>query len=337
MMVFENKSLKALNTFGMDIRARYFAEVGSDQDVKELKDKGYLNADNVLILGGGSNILFLGDYDGMVVRVINKGIQKIREDEQHVWLACAAGEIWDEVVEYAVNHGWGGLENLSLIPGTVGASPIQNIGAYGSELQDVFEHLEAISLETGEIKVFRRHECRFGYRDSIFKQEAKGQYLIMQLVFRLKKHPVPNLSYKALQDEVRRSAREPDIRTIRNIVCEVRRSKLPDPALLGNAGSFFKNPTVRMEKWEEIKSKYPTVVCFEQEGTFKLAAAWLIDQCGWKGEKVGNVGVHENQPLVLVNYGNAKGREVLDLAEKIKDSVLNKFGVNLEMEVNIVG
>ncbi len=338
MIIRENYSLKSLNTFGINVDAKYFTEVASINEIGETS--GFIRSGqmNHLILGGGSNILFTKNFDGIVLKISLRGIELVKEDADHYYVKAMAGENWDEFVDYCVAHNYAGLENLSLIPGTVGASPIQNIGAYGAEIKDTFHELEMLDLETGKIIVMKPEECRFEYRNSIFKNELKGRIIILSVTFRLSKTPSLLTDYGAIKDElVKMGIKKPTIQNIREAVISIRQSKLPDPNEIGNAGSFFKNPSVTAFVHSDLKNRYPNLVSFPQkDGTYKLAAGWLIEQCGWKGRRAGDAGVHEKQALVIVNYRNAGGNEILDFSEKIKQSVLDKFGVALEREVNVV-
>jgi UDP-N-acetylmuramate dehydrogenase len=336
MNLRQNVSLKKYNTFGIDVSAKYFLEVGSVSDIQNyLDDRKQFP---LLILGGGSNILFTKNFNGTVLKNNIKGIEKIKEDDEYVYVKAGGGEAWHEFVMHCIKNNYAGLENLSLIPGSVGAAPIQNIGAYGVEQKEVFSSLEAINLHENKLKVFTRSECNFGYRDSIFKREAKNKFIITSVTFRLNKKPVFNTSYGAIHQELERMGiKELSISAVSQAVCNIRRSKLPDPASIGNAGSFFKNPTVPKEKYEKIKKEFPAIVAYPAaEGEMKLAAGWLIEQCGWKGKSFGNYGVHKDQALVLVNYGCANGNEIYELSEKILQSVKEKFGVVLEREVVII-
>lgn len=339
MEIQKNISLKPFNTFGIDVTAKEFVEVKKMDDVKALIKKGVFKDKSFFILGGGSNVLFSKDYDGILVKNSLKGIHTIQGENNEVIVKAGGGEKWEDLVFFCVDKGLGGIENLCLIPGTVGAAPIQNIGAYGVEIKDVFHSLEAIDLETGEIEGFNKSQCRFGYRDSIFKQEYKGKYMIISVSLLLEKDAMPNTSYGAIQEEVERLGvgDNPDIRAVCDAVASIRRSKLPDTVLIGNAGSFFKNPVVKTHKFEMIKTKYPNMP-FYQAGAemFKIPAGWLIEQCGWKGKQKGNAAVHDKQALVIVNLGKATGREVLSLAADIQASVKDKFDIELEMEVNMI-
>ncbi|MCU0341582.1 MAG: UDP-N-acetylmuramate dehydrogenase [Spirosomaceae bacterium] len=333
-----NVSLKTYNTFGIDVTARYLVEADNEQDIDTLFQLPDFEKLPKLVLGGGSNLLFTQDFNGVVLKNNIKGIEIVKEDADHVWVQVGAGENWHEFVLYCVERDWGGLENLSLIPGTVGAAPIQNIGAYGVELSATCEQVEAIALTDGKKRVFSREECRFGYRDSIFKHEAKGQYIITSVRFRLSKYPVLQTSYGDIQKTLDQlNPKRLNIKAVSDAVVKIRRSKLPDPAEIGNAGSFFKNPEVALTVFEQLKTQYPDLPSYETDPhTRKIPAAWLIEQCGWKGKRVGNVGVHTRQALVLVNHGNARGEELRQLSEKIKASVQQQFGISLQVEVNIL-
>jgi len=334
----ENFSLHSFNTFHIESAARYFTEVNSIECFSQLIASGKLNENPLLILGGGSNLLFTGNFKGIVVHIINKGIEIISRTENKVTVKASAGENWHDFVTYCVNEGFGGLENLSLIPGNVGSCPIQNIGAYGVEVKDSFHSLEAINLQTGELVVFSNEECRFGYRDSIFKRDLKGKYAIWSVTFELKLNPVVHIEYGAIKDELAAMGTDyPGIADVSKAVCSIRQKKLPDPNMLGNAGSFFKNPTVDQKSTEKLLESFPKLVFYPAGNEMvKLAAGWLIEQCGWKGHREGDAGVHENQALVLVNYGNASGSNILTLAHRIQNSVYERFGVKLDMEVNVI-
>lgn len=334
----EDFSLHSFNTFHIDSVARFFTEVNSIEKLRELISSGKLNDNPTLILGGGSNLLFTGNFKGIVVNIINKGIDIIFRTEDSVIVKVAAGENWHEFVTYCVNQGFGGLENLSLIPGNVGSCPIQNIGAYGVEVKDYILSVETVDLQSGEILIFSNEECRFGYRDSIFKKDIKGKIAICSVTFELKLNPVVHLEYGAIKQELFSMGIEnPTIADISQAVCAIRQSKLPDPKLLGNAGSFFKNPTVDQKFAEKLAETFPNLVSYPfGDAKVKLAAGWLIEQCGWKGFRDGDAGVHEKQALVLVNYGNASGSSLLTLAHRIQNSVYERFGVQLEMEVNVI-
>jgi UDP-N-acetylmuramate dehydrogenase len=336
MQVLQSYPLKKHNSFGIDILANSFATFSDTHQLLDLlKKPGH---DELLILGGGSNLLFTRNFDGLVLKNEIKGIRKIKEDEANVYITAGAGENWHQFVMYCIDNQYAGLENLSLIPGNVGASPMQNIGAYGVEIKDVFHELEALHIQDRQVVRFGLHDCRFGYRESVFKHIYKGQFVILNVTFKLRKHPHLNVSYGALQQELERMGiTELNIRCISDAVINIRRSKLPDPAEIGNAGSFFKNPEITVEKFNELKEQYPAIVGFPvDDGRVKLAAGWLIEQCGWKGFRRGDAGCHAKQALVLVNYGNATGSEIYQLSEEILQSVKEKFGVVLEREVNVV-
>jgi len=339
MLIKENHSLKNFNTFGIDVSARYFAEVKTPEELRQVFERFPAEITPPhLLLGGGSNLLFTANYQGLVIKINLKGLDVVEENESEVVIKAAAGEDWDQFVEYCVLHGWGGLENLSLIPGQVGSSPIQNIGAYGVEVKDCFESLEAYEKSSGNLRNFSAEACRFGYRDSIFKREAKGEYVILSVSFRLrKKDHLLKLGYGAIQTELQqRGISQPTITHVREVVCSIRQSKLPDPAVTGNAGSFFKNPVLKQAAYQRLRAEHPGLVAFPDKGGIKLAAGWLIEQAGWKGYRQGDAGVHPLQALVLVNYGKASGKELAALSEKIKASVKKIFGVELETEVNII-
>lgn len=336
MAIAENVSLRAFNTFGIDARARQFLELSEAAELPALHKAGLRPA---LVLGGGSNVLLTRDVDGLVLKNNIHGIQVLREFENKVWVKAGGGENWHSFVQWAVAQGFGGVENLSLIPGTVGAAPIQNIGAYGVELKDVFVRLEAFDWESGRFVQFSKPACRFGYRDSVFKHEGKGRYLITAVVFSLqKKQHRLNTSYGDIQKTLAAmQVNQPDIATVSEAVIRIRSSKLPDPAQIGNCGSFFKNPETDRSVLERIRTTHPHVVAYDlPDGRVKIPAGWLIEQCGWKGKRVGNTGCYEKQALVLVNYGGATGAEVQQLAADIIASVRQTFGVSLEPEVNMV-
>lgn len=333
-----NLSLKPFTTFGIDVRASEFTTVSSLDELRNVTTELQAKHTPMLILGGGSNLLITRDFEGCVVKIDNKGIEIVSENEDFVRVKASAGENWHDFVMWCVGRGYGGIENLSLIPGNVGSSPIQNIGAYGVEMKDSFESLEAFHIDKGEVLTMKREDCRFGYRDSIFKQELKGKAVIWAVTFRLSKHPVVQIDYGAIQEELKSmGCSNPGIAEVSQAICNIRQSKLPDPAVTGNAGSFFKNPTIGAEQADFLKASYPGLVAYYlPDGNVKLAAGWLIEQCKWKGFRRKDAGVHEKQALVLVNYGQATGSEILKLAEEIQQSVLEKFDVLLEMEVNII-
>jgi len=333
----EHVSLQPLHTFGLPVSARWYIEIESQRAALEFLMDNLHPPAPILVLGGGSNVFFTQDVDRLVLHNRILGREVIDEDEQHVWLRVGAGENWHQIVLFALQNEWGGIENLSLIPGSMGAAPIQNIGAYGVELKEVFHSLEAIALETGQVRTFTREECEFGYRDSIFKRWAKGKYLITHVTMRLDKQPQLNTSYGAIETELQRLGKAPSIHSISEAVLNIRQSKLPDPAEIGNAGSFFKNPIVSQARFEQIQSQYPTVPHYPAgDDQVKVPAGWLIETCGWKGHRVNQHGVHAKQALVLVNYGGATGQDLYQLSEDILQSVRARFGIELEREVNVV-
>lgn len=337
-MVSENVLLQSYNTFGIPVTARYFASFAGEEALTALLQDQHNSRLPQMILGGGSNILFTQDYNGLVLKNEIKGMSIVREDNDHVYVKAGAGENWHGFVQYCIGKDLAGLENLSLIPGNVGASPMQNIGAYGAEIKDTFYELEALHLQDRQVVTFNNADCHFGYRESVFKKEYRNQFAILSVTFRLNKTPHFNTSYGAINEELERmGVRELSIQAISQAVINIRSSKLPDPAKIGNAGSFFKNPSVDAGKYESLKAAFPGVVAYPlPDGHYKLAAGWLIEQCGWKGFRNGDAGVHAKQALVLVNYGHATGKEIYDLSQQVLDSVLEKFGVQLEREVNIV-
>ncbi|MDQ3072564.1 MAG: UDP-N-acetylmuramate dehydrogenase [Bacteroidota bacterium] len=336
--VRERVSLAPYNTFGINISAAHFIEVTSKAHVLALCADKRLSAMSRLVLGGGSNILFTQDFDGLVVLNRLKGLEIISETDEFAIIRAGSGEVWHELVKYSLDKGLNGIENLSLIPGTVGAAPIQNIGAYGVELKEVFHSLEAIDLQSCSPISFVAADCRFGYRDSIFKREGKGRYFITSVSLKLSKVPKLDLSYGAIVKTLSEMGiSSPDASAVSEAVCRIRRSKLPDPAVLGNAGSFFKNPEIPAAQYQMLKEINTAIPGYAVEGgNIKVPAGWLIEQCGWKGKKVGNTGAHKDQALVLVNYGNASGNEVAALSAEIRRSVLQKFGIPIEPEVNIL-
>ena len=332
----ENGSLKKKNTFGIDASARRLASFADPGELAALLEQSH---SPLLILGGGSNILLTQDIDGTVLINGIKGIDLVDEDERYLYVQAGAGEVWHEFVQHCIGRDWAGVENLSLIPGSVGAAPMQNIGAYGVELKDVFHSLEAYDLEEKTTRLFTLNDCRFGYRESIFKHEFKNRFIILNVTFRLSRTPVFHTEYGAIRDELAK-AKLPglSIKAISDAVIRIRTAKLPDPAQIGNAGSFFKNPTIPNDRYNKLKEEFPAIVGYPDPNgeVTKLAAGWLIEQCGWKGFRRGDAGVHAQQALVLVNYGHATGREIYDLSEDILGSVREKFGITLEREVNII-
>ncbi len=337
MHIEENKNLKAYNTFGIEAIAPYFCEVYTVKELQEIFRNEKFRDMPLLILGGGSNILFTKDPEGLVVSNKIEGISLIEEDEQHVVVKAGAGVVWHDFVLHTIAQGWGGLENLSLIPGTTGAAPMQNIGAYGVEIKDTFLELEAIKRADGSLHTFTNEDCCFGYRSSVFKTTEKDKYVIATVTFRLTKQPVFNTSYGAIQETLDAGGiTELSLKAVSDAVISIRQSKLPDPKVTGNAGSFFKNPVIDEALFNRLKEKYPAVPSYPQADGIKIPAGWLIEQAGWKGYRRGNAGVHDKQALVLVNHGGANGEEIRQLAEDIQASVMEKFGVELETEVNFV-
>ncbi|WP_347159340.1 UDP-N-acetylmuramate dehydrogenase [Pontibacter chitinilyticus] len=338
MLLQSDVSLKPYNTFGIDVNARHFARFNSVEELQQLLQMPELQQAEKLVLGGGSNLLFTKDFDGVVLQNGIKGIAVVREDEEHVYVKAGGGEVWHDFVRFALESNFGGVENLSLIPGTVGAAPLQNIGAYGVELKDVFHELEAVHLPTGEVHTYDNASCHFGYRESIFKNDKKGQYIVTHVTFRLQKQHVLNTSYGAIQSTLQEmQVQQPSIQDVSAAVCHIRQSKLPDPKQIGNAGSFFKNPEIPLPQYENLKAQFPNIPSYPVSATtVKVPAGWLIEQCGWKGKVIDNYGVHKNQALVLVNYGGASGDKVRQLAYDIIASVDAKFGIRLHPEVNIL-
>ncbi len=334
---FENYSLKTHNTFAVEAKAKYFFEFTDPADLDVfLRSNKTWKDERLLILGGGSNILFVNDFDGLIIRSNVPGVKEIAEDRQNVWIEVGAGENWDEFVHYCVDMKLGGVENLSLIPGLVGAAPVQNIGAYGQEVSNAIEIVKGYDLETRLNFELLAANCEFSYRSSIFKHTFQNRAIITSVVFRLNKFPEFSLGYGQVEEKVKERG-EVNLLNIRDAVIEIRSSKLPDVKELGNAGSFFKNPVVEAKVAEHLQKHYENVPVYSVENDkVKLAAGWLIEKAGWKGVREGDVGVHEKQALVLVNYENATGKEIFDFSEKIKRSVLEKFGVELEREVNCI-
>ena len=338
MNIIENYPLLKLNTFGVDVKAKYFTSINTINELIEVTNTNVFKDLELLILGGGSNILFTKDFDGLVILNNIKGKEIIDQNQQSIFLKIGAGENWHELVMYCVDNGWGGIENLSLIPGNTGTAPMQNIGAYGVEIKETFIELEALEISSGKIVKFNNSDCEFGYRESVFKNKMKNQYIILNITLELKKNPVLNINYgdvKAILES--QNIKNPGIKEVSNAIISIRQSKLPDPKKIGNSGSFFKNPIISLNQLELIKKKYPNVVNYEiNENEFKIAAGWLIERAGWKGKKFNNYGIHEKQALVLVNYGLANGMEIFELSEKIILDIKDKFGITLEREVNII-
>jgi UDP-N-acetylmuramate dehydrogenase len=338
MQIQKDFSLQPYNTFGLEATADYYAEAQSVHELTEILRNPVWKRAPKFILGGGSNVLFTQNVNALVIRPDIKGIYQISEDEARVWLKVGGGEIWHNFVMYCVGKNLGGVENLALIPGTVGAAPMQNIGAYGAEVKDIIESVEAVEIETGDVRVFSNAECQFGYRESIFKKEAKDRYIITGATFILSKKPVLNVGYGDVQRTLQEmGVIQASVRDVSEAIMRIRRSKLPDPAEIGNAGSFFKNPEISAKQFESLKNAFPGVPGFAVNSEkVKVPAGWLIEQAGWKGFREGNIGVHEKQALVLVNYGGGTGNEIRLLSGRIQDSVEAKFGIRLNAEVNFV-
>lgn len=336
-IISTNFSLQEYNTFGIDVNAAFFTEFVSKAELKAiLSDSKWQNISK-LILGGGSNVLLTKDFDGLVLKNGMMGIEVINEDEKFYYVKAQAGEQWHNFVQYCINQNMGGVENLSLIPGSVGASPMQNIGAYGVELCDVFHSLEAIDMQTLTTREFTKEECQFGYRESIFKKSLKNRYIILSVTFQLSKRHIINASYGAITEVLKQHKIEvPSIKDISDAVIAIRSSKLPNPKQLGNAGSFFKNPEINHDKFESFIKKNPSAPSYKLENDcYKIPAGWLIEQCGWKGKHIGHTGSHKDQALVLVNYGGASGEEIWQLAMSIQQSVKDRFDIEIQTEVNI--
>ncbi|MFM2285304.1 MAG: UDP-N-acetylmuramate dehydrogenase [Bacteroidota bacterium] len=338
MVIQQNVSLRPYTTFGIDVKAQYLVEASTEDELREALNFQQQEGLALMILGGGSNLLLTRDVEGFVLRNQLKGIHSEMISDDHIRVEAAAGENWHLFVQHCIANNWGGLENLSLIPGNVGASPMQNIGAYGIEIKDVFHSLRALKLSDGSIHTFNAKDCAFGYRESVFKRVLRGQYIILSVSYLLtRRNHVLNTSYGAISQELEKMGiHNPSIADVSNAVMAIRRSKLPDPAQIGNAGSFFKNPVVENSLVEKIRSNYPNVVAYPAgEQHSKLAAGWLIETAGWKGYRNGDAGVHALQALVLVNYGTATGAQIWQLSQQIIDDVHTKFGVELEREVNV--
>ncbi|HCO19735.1 MAG TPA: UDP-N-acetylenolpyruvoylglucosamine reductase [Flavobacteriaceae bacterium] len=339
MKIQENISLKNYNTFGVEAKAHYFVEVHDLHELKYATEFAKINHIKILFLGGGSNLLFTQDFDGLVIKLNLKGISEEILDENHVLVSAKAGENWHEFVLYTLSKNYGGLENLSLIPGNVGTCPIQNIGAYGTEIKDHFVSCKALNLETSEIEELSLEDCKFGYRDSIFKTSAKGKYVIVEVTFKLTtQNHLIKTEYGAISTELKSLGIEnPTIQEVSKAVINIRQSKLPNPAEIGNAGSFFKNPSIPLAQFENLKEKFPEIQGYANGNFVKVPAGWLIENAGWKGKQIGNVASHKLQALVIINAtGNASGKEIYDFSTQIIDSVKEKYGIELEREVNIL-
>ncbi len=337
MEILRNYSLKEKNTFAIDANAKLFVAPKTINELQAVLADDILKKEPLLILGGGSNMLFVSDFDGLVVHPNLHGKGIIKETEDEVWVKAHAAEDWDEFVAWNVNLGYGGLENLSLIPGSVGACPVQNIGAYGVEVAELIENVDAIEISTGKLHEFSNAECEFGYRNSVFKNKLKGEFIIISVTFKLQKYPEFKTHYGAVNAELEKIGNV-SLASVRQAVINIRESKLPKPEITPNAGSFFKNPVVNMEKFIALKEEYSEIVAYQiDEDSYKLAAGWMIDYLDWKGKTFKGAAVHEKQALVLVNKNNATGNEVVELAKKIQRSVNDLFGVSLEFEVNLIG
>jgi UDP-N-acetylmuramate dehydrogenase len=338
MEIIKNHSLKPYNTFAIDAKAKFFTEITNIEDLERLLKNDDFKKNKKLIIGGGSNILLVNDFDGLVIKNSIKGKTLIKEDELHYYVKAGAGENWHEFVMYCVDNNYAGLENLSLIPGSVGAGPLQNIGAYGVELKDCLYEVEALNIEDCSIKKLNNAQCKFGYRESIFKHELKDKYIITAVTYKLNKTIQLKTSYGDIQRELAHLNKdEITIKDVSTAVTKIRNSKIPNPAVIHNAGSFFKNPEISNQKLETLKAQFPNVVSFKiDDNNVKLAAGWLIENAGWKGKSIGDAGVHKDQALVLVNHGNAKGDELINLSQKIINDVKSKFEIDLEREVNVI-
>lgn len=340
MNIFNNYSLKNLNTFGLDVFADMFVEFDDEADLSNLPKEILSGKKDKIILGSGSNILFTKDYHGLVFHSNIKGIKIIEDDNDKIMLEVGSGVVWDDLVNFCVENGFGGIENLSLIPGTAGAAPIQNIGAYGVEFEEVFYNLDAFCLNDLQMKTFTKKDCKFDYRYSVFKENEYQDYFIIKVRIKLDKYPKLKFTYRAIKDYLKDNniiERELDLKTMRDIVINIRKSKLPDPEEIGNAGSFFKNPIVNTDLFNELRDDNHDIVYYKiDDNQYKIPAGWLIEKIGFKGKQLGNVGVHDKQALVLVNYGKGTGEELVNLANEIKHAVFNKFNINLETEVIIV-
>ena len=337
MNIQNNYPLLAHNTFGMDVKASVFAEYASEEELKGILLQSLCPEGKWLHIGGGSNLLFTGDFDGMVLHSAIKGYEVVDETDDEVHVRVGAGEVWDDFVAYTVAQGWYGAENLSLIPGEVGASAVQNIGAYGVEAKDLIIEVETLEVASGTPRIFTNEECGYAYRESVFKKDLKGKYIVTRVVYRLKKMPSFRLDYGNVRAELEKRGCELTLANVRQTIIDIRESKLPDPKVQGNAGSFFMNPIVSRSLFDSLLEEYPQMPHYEVDAErVKIPAAWMIDQCGWKGKRLGNAGVHTKQALVLVNCGGATGQEIIRLSEEIQKSVFDKFGVRISPEVNFI-
>lgn len=335
--ILRNYSLKDLNSFGVDIKAKYFASFNSEEELLELLSDETSQNEPIFILGEGSNILFTKDFEGIILANKITGTDIILEDKESMTITVGAGENWHDFVLWSIEKGLSGIENLALIPGLVGASPIQNIGAYGTEIKDVITKVHYIEIATGLKKEISNSECKFEYRNSIFKNELKGKVVVTKVTFILSKTPMNNIKYGAITDELNRLKKDPSPSAIAEAVINIRNSKLPNPKILGNSGSFFKNPIIKTDDLKKLKIKFPNIIAYKASNTHsKLAAGWLIENAGYKGYRIGDAGVHKNQALVLVNYGKASGKEILSLANLIQQKIKEKYDVSIENEVNIL-
>ena len=337
MKIQQNYSLKKYNTFGIAAKARCFASFSSENELTELLESDICKTEKLFILGGGSNILLTQDFDGIVLANTIKGIEVLAEDEYSTIIEVGAGEVWHDFVLWSIHKNLSGIENLALIPGLVGASPMQNIGAYGLEVKDVITEVHFIEIESGEQKIMNNNDCQFGYRDSIFKHKLKEKVVITKVIYKLSKTPLNKTTYGAIEEELKNLNLAANPATIAKAVINIRSRKLPNPAELGNSGSFFKNPIIETSQFEELKKEFPEMVGYKvSETETKIAAGWLIDNAGLKGYRKADAGVHKNQALVLVNYGNATGLEIINLAKEIQEVVKEKYGIQIEPEVNIL-
>ena len=337
MKIFKDYDISKLNTFKIKAKTLYFSEIKKEEDVIKLFSSEVFRKNKKLFISGGSNMLFTKKFNGILVANRLKGIFVLKEDKENVWIKSFGGELWNDLVNFTVNRGYWGMENLALIPGTVGASPVQNIGAYGVEVKDLIESVEAYKVDNGKKKIFKNKECFFDYRESIFKNKLNGAYFISAVIFKLSKKEIKNLKYKAIEEYiVMNNLKVSTPKEISKIVAKIRTSKLPDPKILGNAGSFFKNVYVDQSFLKQLEKKYNDIPSYKEGNNYKIPTGWLIENCGWKGKKIGNVGVHSLQALVIVNHGNATGKEIKNFSDKIIKSVFNKFGISIECEVNLI-
>lgn len=339
MLIKENVSLKPYNTFGVEAIAKYFAVASNQDEVREILNWTKENNQKILLLSGGSNMLIVNDWDGLALKIEMHGIEIVESNEDEAIVKVNSAEVWNDFVQWCIERDLGGLENLSLIPGRAGTAPIQNIGAYGVEIKDTMTELTALEIATGQLRTFTNEQCKFGYRDSVFKNELKGQYLILDVSFKLtKKNHKLHTEYGAIRNELAQMGIEnPTIKDVAQAVIKIRQSKLPDPKKIGNSGSFFKNPIIDQKLFNELKLKFPEIVGYPSgDDKVKVAAGWLIENAGWKGKRFEDAGVHKDQALVLVNYGNATGKEIYDLSEKIIQDIFEKYNIQLEREVNVI-